>query len=717
MHRSKINDRFEFPTKLDMNPYTIDHLSSRESGSDIASEPDEFELVGVLVHTGTAESGHYYSYIRDRLTPAEYPSWYEFNDSEVSTFDPSTIPDNCFGGNDNVSATGYALPKSFSAYMLFYQRSSSLDAAPNQVQASPITTRLRKEILRENEELIRRHSMFSPDYVLFVTELISTYLRKGFSSEEEDLEVLHLGLKTFDQICARVKDFPETDKLLNVLEELTTRTEESAKAFLDWASEPHTINSLILENPFQAIRGQFTGFITNTLDYLKARNPYLYGCPLNEDDFDEVPARESTALYTVCRGFADSWYGLQNSLKPWNDFFFLLATIADQGDCEKEYMLKVGILEKLLELIIIDYIPVHRRADRRIEGFVKIMGKPRVPLTRCGQLLVSLMQRVSPFILPARGFEERDDNIVEGEPLPMTVSEWNYLRFIPKRTCSMGVFTKLLENPTSLTATERLTQDLVSAPWAPAEHEFLEAIKLTLITGISVEPAVHAAPFLACLNAFIAGTKSQEYVGDIVSRVSEEVGTIGTTGGSEHLRFFQRVWHQDGPLDYHLDVVKTIRDWAPALLVFYESKVRDSTEAFLDKIIFHNTPLDASECLEAITSLADGLFNFIFEKFPSNRQSADDSTFSNSLSVLNKCKEYLEGDEEHFLARYEGEFGSSSFGVKAVVDCVVLELRVFIERMVLEEEEDADAASGMSYSSSSTTVAWERNSREANPGP
>ena len=34
-------------------------------------DSDEYELIGVTVHTGTADGGHYYSFIRDRLHTAE----------------------------------------------------------------------------------------------------------------------------------------------------------------------------------------------------------------------------------------------------------------------------------------------------------------------------------------------------------------------------------------------------------------------------------------------------------------------------------------------------------------------------------------------------------------------------------------------------------------------------------------------------------------------
>ncbi len=100
--REKVNDRFEFPSLLDLYPYStegmawrarVDAAASAEpaapaGGADAdldagagspaptSSEPRpyllhpkeyyEYELVGVVVHMGTADSGHYYSLIRER---------------------------------------------------------------------------------------------------------------------------------------------------------------------------------------------------------------------------------------------------------------------------------------------------------------------------------------------------------------------------------------------------------------------------------------------------------------------------------------------------------------------------------------------------------------------------------------------------------------------------------------------------------------------------
>lgn len=85
MNRVKVNDYCEFPFELDMEPYTQEGLQRREltkqrdkalsEDKEPAGEVPEqkhpadyylFELRGILVHIGTAESGHYYSIIKDR---------------------------------------------------------------------------------------------------------------------------------------------------------------------------------------------------------------------------------------------------------------------------------------------------------------------------------------------------------------------------------------------------------------------------------------------------------------------------------------------------------------------------------------------------------------------------------------------------------------------------------------------------------------------------
>jgi len=97
----------------------------------------EYKLVGVIVHSGTANAGHYWSYINTRRGHAEphgsdpnwskteTDPWMEFNDSTVRNFNFEKLKEECFGGDGgNESSGGWGFGGSYgkSAYMLVYER-------------------------------------------------------------------------------------------------------------------------------------------------------------------------------------------------------------------------------------------------------------------------------------------------------------------------------------------------------------------------------------------------------------------------------------------------------------------------------------------------------------------------------------------------------------------------------------------------------------------
>ncbi|KAK1866716.1 hypothetical protein I4F81_009231 [Pyropia yezoensis] len=186
MRKVKVNDYCEFPAVLDMAPYTKPVLARRDASShagfrapsgrdkggaspsltatdhdggslaDSRASPGgntadagnpsstdpaagsaqagtaddtrglQYRLVGMLVHAGTADSGHYYSFVQERGTDR----WIHFNDTVTELFDPADIPRTCYGGVESVSqwdpqaqkTVQWLQSKQHSAYMLFYER-------------------------------------------------------------------------------------------------------------------------------------------------------------------------------------------------------------------------------------------------------------------------------------------------------------------------------------------------------------------------------------------------------------------------------------------------------------------------------------------------------------------------------------------------------------------------------------------------------------------
>jgi len=126
-----------------MDQTSADSPNSCESEPSSNSEPSTmmredkqeietmYELIGVTVHTGNADGGHYYCFIRDcEDNSIDKPRWYLFNDAEVKPFDDSHIGTECYGGELTTKSydaindrfMDFSIEKTNSAYMLFYKR-------------------------------------------------------------------------------------------------------------------------------------------------------------------------------------------------------------------------------------------------------------------------------------------------------------------------------------------------------------------------------------------------------------------------------------------------------------------------------------------------------------------------------------------------------------------------------------------------------------------
>ena len=133
MQRLKLRDHFAFPMELDLEPYTVEGLEAEDMDQEgdarraHLSGKYRYELAGVVVHSGTAFAGHYYSIARDR----ESGQWLCFDDTRVTPYDVSQLEADCFGGKiESVGQDGnpieYDRPNS--AYMLVYEKCQRVES-------------------------------------------------------------------------------------------------------------------------------------------------------------------------------------------------------------------------------------------------------------------------------------------------------------------------------------------------------------------------------------------------------------------------------------------------------------------------------------------------------------------------------------------------------------------------------------------------------------
>ena len=148
MAQVKVHDAFEFPTTLDLWPFSVWGHESEAAAVDDANAPPreafKYELAGVVIHQGmSAQQGHYYNFIRERGAdgPSSSDRWFRFDDETVSPWDgtPERISDDCFGGVRTNRYTNYAAAreeqKISSAFCLFYERAAPARAAARGVAA------------------------------------------------------------------------------------------------------------------------------------------------------------------------------------------------------------------------------------------------------------------------------------------------------------------------------------------------------------------------------------------------------------------------------------------------------------------------------------------------------------------------------------------------------------------------------------------------------
>ncbi|KAI3646137.1 hypothetical protein MP228_009065 [Amoeboaphelidium protococcarum] len=216
MRRLKIYDRFEFPSMINMKEYTADFINqdgalgsedmvsdapsnviSPASTASVGSDGIWYKLRGVLVHTGTADSGHYYSYIREdqRIAGAsqsqnqsENEKWLLFNDSLVEPFDVNNIPEECFGGHVNNSDR----MKNYSAYMLFYDRvedggnpSMHVEMEKSQSQ-SKAPQELVQSVWEENFQHYKDRNYYDTNYYSLIEYIIQQMLDGGKFKDTAD---------------------------------------------------------------------------------------------------------------------------------------------------------------------------------------------------------------------------------------------------------------------------------------------------------------------------------------------------------------------------------------------------------------------------------------------------------------------------------------------------------------------------------------------------
>ncbi|KAH3732634.1 ubiquitin carboxyl-terminal hydrolase 34 [Pelomyxa schiedti] len=381
--RVKLNDYIEFPFELCMKPWTKEGLAEKENStthkagpeSAVISKPPsyyDFKLVGVLVHSGSADYGHYYSYIKDRKS--RY--WFEFNDSTVTPYNLDNLNSDCFGGRaltkvwDNVLSQTVQREgtKTNSAYLLFYERD---DPHLSDYIPLSIPPDIYKIVWEDNARFLRDKQFIDANYFDFFLSLI-----KLVKPAPPVLEYNCLDGDKFFQLYKSAVNFLlgtlSHAKYNAVIGQWTKELQEcfalhipACKYFLERAIALGSVKDLILECQEELARVHYCQLFIHCINLL---SPYEYDIWNFEDvvessDLSTGKSSSTRRPKAVVLQFMTSVIDLlETSREYWKRFkqyWMLWLAFAKMGTRQREFLVKSDIIA-----LFVDYFEGNTKKDQ-----------------------------------------------------------------------------------------------------------------------------------------------------------------------------------------------------------------------------------------------------------------------------------------------------------------------------------------------------------------
>jgi ubiquitin C-terminal hydrolase len=447
----KLNDRCEFPFSLNMKPYTREGLAELGKGirdlkrrsstekpdetsgdgkdedtskSELVSHPDdyyEYQLAGVLVHTGSAHGGHYYSFIKERgnaWDEEKFNQWFLFNDHSVTRFDPKDIPDECFGGSEEYSRpsyyysmmtseknTMYKIEKYRNAYLLFYERvnrTTSPRASSEEITSVAVSekkptlrrtssarvaipSKIFNAIWEENATYWRDKYVFDPQYFDFLWNLIDQFEVPNKKLSESIMEsltedVVKFSTQVFVNTISRSFYKQVLPAFHTRLVQLYATSSSSCRWLLDTLQTSSWLQEMLFECKISGVRKYFAELVLQALKITlpseaisliesAARTPktiQVMEPPLKSSHPCElsVVVRFLRILMSQIRICPSYW-------KAFDEYFLLLARVAQLDIAFIRFFVANHFIVRLIDFYLGDETPLEDFGNVEVD----LMGK------------------------------------------------------------------------------------------------------------------------------------------------------------------------------------------------------------------------------------------------------------------------------------------------------------------------------------------------------
>jgi ubiquitin carboxyl-terminal hydrolase 34 len=636
--RRKIYDHFAFPETLDITPYTIEHLADPSK----PTKEDLFDLVGVLVHTGTCENGHYYSYTRERpgSTDGTSPTWIEFNDSDVGPFNPAEIAERAFGGF--AEGDGYTRQtKQFSAYMLFYQRRTAIEEdqrhwltkSTEQVPKIPVPKSIGEEITAKNRSFIREYCLFDPVHTRFLRQLhvASRTVNHGTCSENHEQETcaLHVVLA---HLCHTAWRHFNPEIFLDVLPQLRLSMASCSvccSIALQWlAADDYALTNILIRCTHPKIRSQVRTILIESLKHLRAKEPILYGIEGSDSDMDvDSLASPESVLVAFAHRLRITADETKESVRGWDDFYLLLTQFAELGHVETAVLLNSGFLHFCLRLF-----SMHAHAPFRNDApeLARIIEKRRGIYNRLIAFLWKLLSSTD-IRLPTLNDSLGSDRLPwfdrERMKFPLLRGEKQVAIWWSEDIKAIAILDKILEVFDDTKVDHFYPGDIFKWLLESPDDAVQTNLWKTIVEGLQLEPAYCDAYVQAALP-FCENCPKAENVARVITAVSKAISSSTriaedrTPSGEVVLGFFsglltaqnEVLFAHKHPHIFHQYLMIRSKTYVIPLLCHYDEHVRKTTYALFVRLYDNEEAIPAEMMTVKYKSIRD-LLSELMHKF------------------------------------------------------------------------------------------------------